>query len=427
MSKDKLKGYTNQPMSEDDRIEALETKEPALVPDGETVVPTGDEKFPVGSTDPREARKALYDKARKNRSTLISRDAEGSADVELINRMNAEAAGGEAPTTEIDTNRRGRNDADDYDERIAAARMMQEGQAEARRKKEEKVAEPEVVKKEEGGAPDSLTKGDESATVSVVILGNEYAVPQQDIDDAGGLAAYQKNRSATIKLQRAATLEQRAHQALKELEQRGSQQTEDPSTDGLDEADIEGLKEKLLDAVLNGTEEDVNEAISDIAKSRPEPTKPPSTKPAVNRPEPSKEIKTETQEELRQQFEADMRDANDMMRSEFKDIMDDPDALELARRNFNALAANPANEGRTQKEMAREAALKVRKFWSRWGKEQPRNEIETERQTRIERKRKLPQPSGADAPAPSTAQPETHIPSRREHFMRLRRMQGHET
>lgn len=418
----KMKGYTSKPMSEDDRIEALETKEPELVPDGETVVPKGDESMPASAADPKEARKALYDKARKNRETLISRDTEGSADVALINKMNAEAAGGEKPESEIDTNRHSRNDSADYDERMAAARAMQQGQEEARKKKEE----PKSAKESSDSAPDSLSKPDPDAKVAVVILGKEYAVPQQDIDDAGGLAAYQKNRAATIKLQRAATLEERAHQALKELEQRSSQQTEDPSTDGLDEADIEGLKDKLLDAVLNGTEEDVNKAIANVAQSRPEPTKPSRTEPAV-RPEPSSDIHTETQEELRQQFEADMREANDMMRKEFKDIMDDPDALELARKNFNALVADPANEGRTQKEMARESAMKVRTFWSKWSKTQPRNEIEAERQTRIERKRKLPKPSGADAPAPSTAQPEKHVPSRREHFMRLRRMQGHDT
>lgn len=426
MSKDKMKGYSSEKMSENDQIEALETKEPELVPDGETVVPKGDEAMPSSATDPKEARKALYDKARKNRETLISRDREGDADIELINQMNAEAAGGEKPESEIDTNRHGRNDSEDYDERVAAAKAMAEGQEKAREKKAEPEPEEENTKETSSSASDSLSAPDPDAKVSVVILGKEYAVPQQDIDDAGGIESYQKNRAATIKLQRAATLEKRAHQALQELEQRGSQQSEDPSTDGLDEADIEGLKDKLLDAVLNGTEEDVNEAIANVAKSRPEPTKPSSTEPAV-RPEPSRDVHTETQEELQEQFEADMREANEMMRTEFKDIMNDPDALELARRNFNALIADPANEGRTQKEMSREAAMKVRQFWSKWGKEQPRNDIEAERQTRIERKRKLPKPSGADAPAPSTAKPEKHIPSRREHFMRLRRMQGHDT
>jgi len=395
-----------------------------LIPDGETIVPTGDEAMPMGTTDPREARKALYDKSRKNREQLISRDVEGSPDVALINAMNAEAAGGKAPATEIDTNRPGTNDVEDYEERVAAAKMMAEGIEEAAQKKQEAAPEVESTNETSDSASDSLTPPDPEAIVPVVILGKEYAVPQQDIDDAGGIAAYQKNRAATIKLQRAATLEDRAHKALKELEQRGSQQDGDPSTDGLDEADIESMKDKLLDAVLNGTEENVNEAISEIAQSRPEPPKPASTQPTVA-PEPSDDLHTETQEDLRQQFEADMREANDMMKTEFKDIMNEPDALELARRNFNALVADEANEGRSQKEMAREAAMKVRTFWSKWGDKQAPNEIETERQTRIERKRKLPQPSGADAPAPSTAKPEIKVPSRREHFMRLRKMQGH--
>lgn len=421
---DKLKGYTAEPASEEATIEHLETKEPELVPDGETVVPTGDEPAPMSAADPKEARKALYDKARKNREQLISRDSDGSPDIELTRRLVAEAAGGEMPEEGVDTNRRDRNDDPDYEERVAAARALQdaeEGKAAAAKKTPE-------VEDVNDSAPDALPEPEEDATVTVTVLGKEYEVPRQDIDDAGGVVPYQKNRAATIKLQRAATLEQRAHKALEDLEaMRGEQQTEDPSKDGLDEADIDSLREKLLDTVLDGTEDDINSVIEEIAQSG-RPTPPDTESPATGRPKASEAVNTDTQQELKAAAEADMLEANEMMRNEYKDIMNDPDALDMARRHFNALVADPANEGRTQKEMSRESAEYVRKFVARWGGESRKpNEVEVARQTRIERKRKLPSVSGADTPAPPVAREEKRVPTRREHFMRLRRMQGHES
>lgn len=421
---DKMEGYKAETITEDTEIERLETKEPELVPDGETTVPTGDEAVPVSASDPKEARKALYDKARKNRDDLISRETEMSGDVERQRQLVAEAAGGELPAEGIDTNRPSRNDDPDYEERIAAARAIEdEGASDTK-----PADETHEVEDVNDGASDALPAGEEDATVSVTVLGKEYEVPRQDIDDAGGLAPYQKNRAATIRLQRAATLEQRAQKALDDLEgMRGEQQTEDPSKDGLDEADIDSLREKLLDTVLDGTEDDINGVIEEIATSgRPTPT--PTESPATGRPKPSNEVNTDTQEELRRENELDMREANDMMREEYKDIMNDPDALDMAKRHFNALVADPLNEGRTQKELSRESAQYVRKFVARWGGESRKpNEVEVERQTRITRKRKLPSVSAADAPAPSVVKEEKRVPTRREHFMRLRRMQGHET
>jgi hypothetical protein len=91
------------------------------------------------------------------------------------------------------------------------------------------------------------------------------------------------------------------------------------------------------------------------------------------------------------------------------------------------LVTNPQNEGRTQKEMARESAEYVRSLGKRLLTDPPKSQVEQQRQTRIARKRKLPQPSRADTPAAAQPKQEKHIPSAKEHFMRLRKMQGHDT
>lgn len=418
---EKLKGYKNEQISDEEAIERLETKEPELVPDGETVVPTGDEDIPMSAADPKEARKALYDKARKNREALISRESEEHVDVAKIQAMNAEVAGGEAPKEAIDTNRPNRNDDPEYEERVAAAKAMAEG---IEATKEEKHEE-EIVNEEVDEAPHSLPPPAPDAKVNVKVLGKQYAVPQQDIDDAGGLEAYQKTRAATIRLQRAATLENRMLQQQQELAQQHEEQPEeDPSTDDLGEADVDSLREELLDTVLDGTKEDINKWIEEQLASRAAKTPSPPPKPDPSPPTVSTVAPSETQQELQRQFEDDRQEANAMMKQEYRDIMHDPELMGLAQQRFRVLFTDPNNEGRTQKELARESAEYVRSLGRRLVTDVPPNPTEQKRQARITRKRKLPQPSRADAPRAPKPTEDKHIPSAKEHFLRLRKASG---
>lgn len=98
-------------------------------------------------------------------------------------------------------------------------------------------------------------------------------------------------------------------------------------------------------------------------------------------------------------------------------------------KKMDGYTAEKISEGRTQKDMARESAEYVRSLGRRVLGDQTTEvpKIEQERQTRIKRKRRLPQPSRADSPAPDTSRKtEEIVPTRKEHFMHLRRAGGHD-
>jgi len=426
MTKKTLKDYRRDPnATTDDIVNAIETTPAELTPDPEVAVASGDETAPVAGAKHRDSLNSLYDKARGSREHTQHQDAEVDSSVERTQALVAEAAGGEVNPEGIDTNLPDRFAADrgEETEEHYTARMIQE--------QYDRDNEPEKGKHEEkdvNKASDALPEIQNDAMVEVTILGRTLEVPQQDIDDAGGQTAYQKSRSATIKLQRAATLEAKALKTLDEIEhgEIGAQPIS-PSTDGPSEADIDSLHEEMMDTVANGTVEDMREWVANKLTPQPiaEPVAASTIKPETETPVVTSEI----QEELDSQFEDDRVDANTMMQTEFVDIMADSELLGLAQQRFNVIKTNPLNEGRSQKEMAREAANFVRTLGRRLDGDYRPNKpdpIEAERKERIERKRALPQQTRADTPAPSHVKKEDTVPSRKEHLARLRRRAGHD-
>lgn len=445
---DKLKGYTQEPIENDAEREAArenaeiaaaekETLEPELKPDPEVIVPTGDEAAPVTQPDHGSALNSLYDKARKNRELVSREDEAGAPDVATVKALVEEASGGARPS--IDTNRPDRfeEEAGNYVEEVVEINE-ETGEETVIETTEVKTDEPEIVNEEVPEEPSSFTPPAPDDRVSVKILGKHYDVPQQDIDDAGGLEAYQKNRAATIRLQRAAILEQRVTQRVSATVSppQPEEQEADPSTDGQSEADIsvDALQAEMMDVVIDGNEDDIKRWIEQRLTKAQQPAKPTppaeEPRPAVSESPEDSEILTE----LQSQRELDIEETNHMMNEEFPDIMkgSQPSATELERRRladaqeyFQVLASDPHNEGRSQKEMAREAANRARRI--RYPEEetsQPVPPIEQERRKRVIRKRRLPQASRADTGAPSNRKQEKKVPSRKDHFRRLRRAAG---
>ena len=159
----KMDGYTAEKISEEEQAERLETAA-ELEPDTEVSVPTGEESHPVSSPDQREAMKALYKKGRRDRELTQREDADATSDVDMMQRMVAEASGGTTDAAEqLDTNR-----DMDQEERLELARRMQE---EAAGEPDEETPEAENVNQEAEEAPDSLPPVDPDARVHVKILG----------------------------------------------------------------------------------------------------------------------------------------------------------------------------------------------------------------------------------------------------------------
>jgi len=417
------------------KAEAEETAEPELRPDPSVQVPTGDETQPMPQPEHRSALNTLYEKSRKNRELVTREDEEGSPDVARIRALQSEAAGGQ-PQEEFDTNRPDRfstpEEIQAYEERVA-----QEDGADDPEEPDSAKSDISEPRREQRSYEDV----DTDVRVSVKVDGQFYDVPQQDIDDAGGIENYQKNRAATIRLQRAATLERKAQERALQMQQvpvTPPEELTDPPEGGQSEADdVDSLRREMMDVVIDGDESQINEWIVNRLQRKREaaaPTpKPQTRRTTTERAEPPIE-QSEIQQELKRQYDEDIEATNAMMNEEFPDIMEGakPNASELQRRRladaqeyFRVLTMDPHNVGRTQKEMAREAARRARKIVYPEEHRGPMPRIEEERQQRVQRKRRLPQPSRADRTAP--AQPKQDQPTvatAREHLQRLRRHAG---
>jgi len=381
-----------------------------LTPDPSIQVPK-DEAVLGGSGDHGERLKHLFNKSRTSREQLIAREADEHVDAAMLVAMNAEVAGGAAPTTQIDTNR-------DDDGTVPAS--FKDSDEVTRDREKLRLAKEQEEKSTKPIAGKELSAPVPSAIVAVKILGKEYQVPQQDIDDAGGVELYQKSRAANLRLQRIATLEKALPPKQTTVPAHGTQQHADPSLkDGLDDADITRLRERVVDALVDGEDIEavdrvLKEELVSRRKSQPQPTQ--VTNPADStKPNP---VVLEARLELERQQADDMREANDMMRKDYADIINDGDLLAMARSRFHALSADPNNVGRTQKELSRESAQWVRDFGKKFAQpSQRQDEVEEQRQERITRKRKLPQASNANAPAAQSAPEQLSTQERRRRHL----------
>lgn len=431
---DKLEGF-KQPEHDEKTTErqsaALEEGlldvDERLQPDDSVEVPGEEAAAPEsGSHDKRM--KKLYDRSRRDRESMIKHDGEAHPSAELVRVMVEEASGGKESTVELDTN----EGIDDGDPEVPDA-FRDEVRREREQEKAKATEEEGDEEQEEDSAGDSLPHSKPDDIVGVKVLGKEYFVPQQDIDDAGGVELYQKQRAANLRLQRIATLERALTEPDDTEEQQADQPNADPSTDGLDKADIKRLRERVVEAMVDGDDLSAVDAVleEEIEKlSRQQSTSKPETK-ALQEPERRrKPVAGEAQAELQRLIQEDVQAANVMMREEYSDVMNDPQARARATSRFNALRQLPDNDGRTHKELSREAAEWARKTMPMFGNQPSKEEdrLEKERKRRIERKRKLPQPSRANAKAEAQRQPEEELSTkqrRRKYLQELqRRSQG---
>jgi hypothetical protein len=402
-------------MDEENRriIKEAEAQTADLTNHDDATVPTGDEEFNPGSLDHADSMKALYEKRSRTRDTQTELDADQVPDVALIQEMVSEASGGKSDGSELMDTSQGEGRALSPMERMAIEAAGGDPEQASR----SAVAAPETV---------ALQENDEPRMVEVTVLGRQYEVSQQDIDDAGGIRAYQKDRAATIRLQRAATAESNAAALLAEAERKTTHEEQphaDPSTDGQSSADIKDLREGLYDVVAEGSEEEINAWIENVRATPRQPE--PATETVKEETQELPRVKGEAEQDLERQLESDRIEANKMMHSEYGDIMRDPELLGLAQQRFKAIASHPSSEGRSQKAIAREAANHVRDILKRnapGGREQP-SPVEQERRARVTRKRALPQPSKADVPV-SANPSKRKITGNKEHLRRLQKASG---
>lgn len=408
---------------------------PDLEPKEDIVVPTGDEENPVSSVPQEEALKAIYKKSRKDRSIITRADEEENPDAEMISKMVAESADEEEfehTKTVIDLDARKDHGKSEDDEEIDDPEYVENIDHErlAREQEDDEII-PEQEVKDESGA-EKIEEIDQKPVkhldyevidgkVKALVEGVEYLVPATDVESAGGIVQYQMNRAANIRFQKAATFGKALQKEKEELAKRpqpdSTAEGDLPAKDDLSKKAelVSSLREKLLDAALDGTEEDVDSVIEELLTAeKPEPKTQDS--PVETGPAASDQVVAEYEAG----YKLDRANANRMLATDYSDVMEDKDLRKIAHSKYLELQADPNSVGRTAVEMAREAGNFVRRL-----SKSPRTSTtthDTELEARRVKKRVLPQGSEARTRHVPT---ETKKPrSNRDYIRELRRKQG---
>lgn len=282
----------------------------------------------------------------------------------------------------------------------------------------------DALPREEPAEPATpLASADEFVTIKV--YGVERQAPKAEVEQAGGVAAYQKAVAAEVKLEEAARREAavRAEEArllriannLKNgLDENGQPlAAPKPPVTGVPASAIS--KEALgptVKALYSGDADEAAEALAQVLSQVA-----PNTQPAT--PEIVRAVTAQVQENLRSEGEAreaerDLKEANRIFRETFKEIASDPDMMVWAKGMANTLSADPENQGKSRAEIATLVGTRIREKLGR-----PTTTAMDERRAL---KRNLPQtPTGSGrVPAPEPKRFQTNA----EYIEQLRRNSG---
>lgn len=213
--------------------------------------------------------------------------------------------------------------------------------------------------------------------IRIKVYGEELVVSEDEVL-AAGIATLQKERGAEYRLQEAAKTESRLrkyHQELDAYRDRVKAMEQDlragktpsaadaaaaaaPPTSGAtvtaDESALAESARKAAEAIYRGdpaeTAEALKSLLADVAKGRTATPPPVDVKAVAEAAADMVEQRTETRsaEERRQAV-------NQTFSSEFRDVTAHPEAFAVAQTKFNALLADPSNEGKPWEDLAREA------------------------------------------------------------------------
>ena len=383
---------------------------------GHSAEPEGGEKKsdpaePAPLPPQRISRDEIYANAKRNRDTTIESDMQGMTeeDRQHFERMNAEMRGedwsGKA--------------AQDAPERAAAA--------------QQEAAQDQPARQDPPQSADPALDGGEE-TVSIIVYGMREEVPRSEVEAAGGIEAYQKNRAADEKLRRLTTYEA----SLRDLDHSLQEQADrlrrspparepaggtDPSpTDDPNSADEKELAAEIVKGFYSGDEEEAIEKLSSAftrlksgANRAAQPTS--QEQPAAQQQRPDQQLSYN---------ERDLEDANAVFANEFGDLQT-PVLRSAVLAMVNEVEREPLMRGRPLAEVTREAAMRVRNDVRRVNSQPandpaPRSSVPTDLGERMELKsRTVVAPlHQASQRAPSGESEEPQFPSNSEYVQQMR-------
>lgn len=381
----------------DDKIKTnLEDTEGAVLDDGKSKVPV--------KQDPFAARKAIFGKSKDVRATRIAQDVAQHADVQNITEA-LDKEMGEGTGNELDR-------GDHFD--------TNRTRVEVRQQPEQRVNDADADK--------TGTVAELPERVKVKVLGQEFEVPREDVEEAGGLKAYQLERAASIRLQNAAREEARLKAERDQFERdkrasagaspapaAGSTPAAAPTSQGGagESADVAARAEAIVSDLYSGDPKRAKAAVQQVLAASQSPQIDPKelarqAAELLQQREPAP-APAATQPVAAQPIDPEVAELNEYMSSQFEDVLQDDTMRAKALSEFNRLKALPENRQRRLIDLGREAGREARKSGPH-----PRQDV-------VERKQKLP---------PSVAGTQTHAPaeqqpmSRSEHIAVMRKARG---
>lgn len=270
-----------------------------------------------------------------------------------------------------------------------------------------------------------VATGDEFVTIKV--YGEERRVPKAEVDEAGGIAAYQKAVAAAEKTRvneeraRLQAEEQRllriAENLRNGLDERGQPLAPKPPPQGVP---VSAISREALEATVKGLYSgDAEEATVALEKLVTQISGRQGTANEVP-PEIVRTVEARVLERIEERESArsearDVEEANRIFREDFKDIANDPEMMLWAKGLASTLTEAPENKGKSRAEIARQVGNRIRE---KLGRPLQKGELESRRDL----KRTLPSSTTGSGRVP--AQEPKRFPSNADYIQQLRRNSG---
>lgn len=269
----------------------------------------------------------------------------------------------------------------------------------------------------------AVATGDEFVTIKV--YGEERRVPKSEVDEAGGIAAYQKAVAATEKAriqEERARLQAEEQRILRIAEnvRNGLDEHGQPLAPKLPPQGVPAIGREALEATVKGLYSgDAEEAAAALEKLVTQIQGRQGTanevSPEIVRAVEARVLERMQERETLRSEEKDVQEANRIFREDFKDIANDPEMMLWAKGLANTLSQDPKYQGKSRAEIARTVGNRIRE---KLGRPLQRSELDSRRDL----KRTLPSSTSGSGRVP--AQEPNRFPTNADYIQQLRRNSG---
>jgi hypothetical protein len=296
----------------------------------------------------------------------------------------------------------------------------------------------EVDNGEQTGLPAGADTGSSvPEMVDLVVFGQSYQLPKDEVMARGGVAAVQMQLAADHRFRQATALAKAATEANNQAREKlaeaerlerslrdrssaagatpSAQQQSGTTNPPVDEA-LRAKVKKTVDVMFQGDAEAVEKSLTEVLAAVPRGRETPPVDDIAALVLAKVEAKffqtraSEAAAEAKAAQKLEVKQVNELVSSKYKEINDDPVSQAAMRGIFDQLRKDPKNQGRSLVSIADDAgALMTQRLHPELASSRGAD-VQTQMRTRTHMKRRLPQPSGASERAPA-AEEESSYPT----------------